>query len=227
MPKNVELGQRKIQKMPSMSEKHIEILKESAELAERKARETLILAARSHAPTNVIESAKDTTIITHSIAGSLGKPSDKWTGSPVNLANKLDIEDAKLDKKLEDFRVRNDQDIGKKIEGTGWLQMGYFTHILILCIVGVLVWFALRVFGMFNPVVGIGTKIVSGGAAAVSKLAGKGFSELIEGGERFKQKLDTEIDDPATREKIKNIFRDAHLEKQSRDVQDVVKGLTH
>lgn len=106
--------------------------------------------------------------------------------------------------------------------------MGYFTNLLMLGSLVIVGWIAIKVAGVAtgNPAVTVGTKIVEGAGKGVVNLVSKGFSEVIEAGEHFKKKIDEKIEDPQVREQVKELFAQAHMEKQSRDVQEVVKKLT-
>ena len=229
LPKKVEYFQDKVQKMPEASDKNIELQKQTAYMAKDKAKETLVAAIKENASTNVVTPAVDTAVLTDSLSGSLGKPVAPFTGQATNLVLKLNKEDAKLDAKLDEFKHQNDENAGKKIEGTGTFQLSYLTNLLVLGIIAMVLYAALKIVTLISggsPVVSVGTQIMEGSVKAVTKLAHKGFGELIEGGEQFKKLVEEKFDDPATQEKIKELFRNAHESKQSRDVQDVVKNLT-
>lgn len=232
IPKKVELFQSTVKEMPQVTTKNIEFQKETADLASKKARETLVAAVSELASTNVIKPAADTVILTDSLSGSLGKPSALWTGSAEALVSKLDREDAKYDNRLEHFRNNNDELAGKKIEGTGIIQLPYFLYLGVLFVIVILAYLGVKILAIvaqgtpYGSAVSVGTKIIQGGSKAVTSLVSKGFSEIIEGGELFKKWIDTELEDEETRDKVKELFQSAHKESQSRDVQDIVKNIT-
>lgn len=228
MPKKVEYFQDKVEKMPAPTIKQVEVQKEAAEFVARKTDQTVKAAIHENSSTNVLVPAIDANKVATSLSGSLGKPEDPWYGAAEKLAVRLDQLDAKLDKKLEEFRKDNDRNSGKAIEGTGFVQMGYFTNLLMLAALGFMGWIAIKVAGIAsgNPAVMVGTKIVEGAGKGMANLVSKGFSEVIEAGEHFKKKIDDRFEDPAVREEIKELFKQAHLEKQSRDVQEVIRKLT-
>jgi len=97
-PKNVEYGQKKVEKVPEETLKHKEVQKEAAKFIEKKTSETLIAATKEHSSTNVINPANEAHLMAYSLSGSLGKPQEDWTGTAAALATKLDRLDAKLDK---------------------------------------------------------------------------------------------------------------------------------
>jgi hypothetical protein len=227
LPKKVEYFQDKVQKMPAETPKQTEMQKEAAKYIENKTGEIIVEAVRENSSTNVLGPAVDAHVAAESLSGSLGKPQDDWKGTAKALADKLDRLDAKLDKKLEHFRKENDENAGKKIESTGIFQIGYFSNLLLIGAFLFAGWIIIKILGVLNPSVGIGTKVLSGGMAGVSKLVSRGFSEVVQAGESFKKKVDVEFEDPATREKIKSLFIQAHKENQSPDVQKAIKELTN
>lgn len=226
IPKRVEYLQDKVHEMPAASPKHEEVRKEAAAYTAAKTLKALEASIAENASTNVTRPITEAHIVATSLSGSLGKPYSPFVGPATTIAKRLDHEDAKLSKDLEDFRDKNDENKGKKIEGSGVFQIGYFANLLMLVIVGFLIWIAIKIVGLFYPVVSVGTRVIEGSAAATSKLVGKGFGEMVEGGELFKKWISEEIQDPATQAKVKELFASAHKEKQSRDVQDVIEKLT-
>lgn len=225
-PKKVEYWQDKVQKVPETTEKHKEVQKEAAEYVARKTKETVIEAIKVESPTNVLKPAIEAEVVAESLAGSLGKPVDPWKQEAEVLKAKLDKLDAKLDSKLEVFREDNDKNAGKKIEDTGIIKVGYFTQFIILAFIACAAWIAIKIVGLFNPAVKVGSQVLSGGFRGVTKIATKGFSEIIAGGEAFKRKIEEEFEDPDTVDKIKSLFRSAQLEKQSPEIQKAIKKLT-
>jgi hypothetical protein len=227
MPKKVEYFQDKVKEMPSQNPVHKETQKEAAAYVARKAKDTVNAAMLENSSSNVMKPALETEVVANSLTGSLGKPLEPWRRSAKLLSERLDKLDAKLDERMEDFRETNDKNTGKKIEGTGLIQVGYFTQLLVFGLFIILAWLAIRVLGIFNPAVAVGSQVLTGGIRGVGKIVKKGFTELIQAGETFKEKVDEEFEDPETRERILNIFRQAHKESQSSDVQEVIKKLTN
>lgn len=227
IPKKVEFFQDKVEKMPIVTESHKEVQKEAAEYVARKTDETVQAAIIEDSSTNVLKPAVEAAVVAGSLSGSLGKPISPWSKEAEVLAAKLDKLDAKLDAKLEAFRKENDQNIGKKIEGSGVFQIGYFPFLALIGCLLVVLWMGLKMVSLLSPEVSIGTRILGGGIRGVFSLAKKGFSEVVEGGEAFKKKVDIAFADPATREKIKELFTQAQKEKQSRDVQEAIQKLTN
>jgi hypothetical protein len=226
-PKKTEYFQDKVREMPSQSATHKEVQKEAAAFVADKTKQTVRAALDEKSSTNVLKPAIEAEVVADSLSGSIGKPLDPWEKSAKLLAERLDHLDAKLSEKLEDFREANDKNAGKKIEGTGLIQVGYFTQLLILAVLGIGAWLVIKVLGIFNPAVQVGSQVLSGGVRGVGKIVKKGFTEVIKAGESFKEKVDQEFEDPETRERILALFSQAHKENQSSDVQEVIKKLTN
>lgn len=226
-PKRVEYFQDKVKPVPEESLAHQELRKEASLYVSKKTAQITIAAIKENASTNVIIPSLEANVVASSLSGSLGKPIAPWTKQGGELAAKLDYKDAKLDIALEEFKQDNNKNTGKAIEGTGLFSMGYFTQFIILFFIGGLVWIAIKVLSVLNPTIGIGSSIIAGGTRAVAKFTGKALKEVVEGGEEFKKKIENEFEDPETQEKIKELFRQSQVEKQSRDVQDAVKKLTN
>ena len=135
---------------------------------------------------------------------------------------------AKLNSRIDDFREDNDRDVGKKIEGTGFLQVPYFVWLLIVAAVGFVgiiilgvLWTALKAYGMSNPPVALGLQAVELGGKATAKLA----SQLVKGGESFKDRIEKTITDSKVKEQVLGLFSSAHKEAQSPENQAVIKEL--
>lgn len=228
MPKQVEFGQDKVRAFPVAKAKETEVQRQTAQRAARKAEETFHAAIQTQAAAEVVKPAAETAVLTDAVTTSLGPPLAPApdTISSVQLAQKLDAAVARLETRIDSFRAANDQNIGKAVEGTGSFQIGYFTQFAIIGALLFFGWIAIKVMGIFNPTIAVGSRVLSGGAHAVSKVVSKGFSEVIEGGEEFKKQLVAKFDTLKTPEDIKELFRTTQQTKQSRDVQDLIRNLT-
>lgn len=221
-PKKVSFFQDKVEKAPEKTEEHLEIQKEAADYIYNKTEETVRAAIKENSSTNVLKPAVESHIVANSLSDSLGKPEKPFTKEPAEvLSRKLDRIEAKFDSKFRDFVVESDKNAGKKIEDTGF-SIGFFTQYFLIGIVVFVGWIVIKVLGLLNPAVGVGTKVLSGGFRGITSLASRGFTEIIEGGANFLKKVDETIEDPETKEKIKELFKQSQKEKQSRDVQEVV-----
>lgn len=156
------------------------------------------------------------------LAESMGPPATPYQGTATNLVLDLHKLESRYDAALKQLENKLDGLEGKKIEGTGLIQMGYFTWIALLFGIGALLFFVLKIVSIFNPPVALATSAVSAGAGLVRR----GFSEVVEAGEKFKDLVGKKIEDPDTQQHILDLFRRAHMETQSRDVQTVIQHLT-
>ncbi|WP_196301940.1 hypothetical protein, partial [Streptococcus pneumoniae] len=77
-------------------------------------------------PETVILPAGETAILSEAVADSVGPPLKPSNDPAPVLADKLSHTIAVLDKRLEQFKEDNNENAGKKIEGTGLLQIPYF-----------------------------------------------------------------------------------------------------
>ncbi len=233
MPKPIEFGQDKVHRVPVAKPRETEVQRQAAQRASQKAQETLQAALEEDCSPTVVEPAKETATLSDSVSRSLGPPLKpaRPTVTSDELARQLDTAVAKLDQRLEDFRKDNDENAGKKIEGTGVFSIGYISYLIImfLVLVGAVILFRVlkvvaNVAGAANPAVGVGLKAIQLGGAAASKAVG----QLIKGGETFKQRLSKDMPelDEALRVKVEEIFRTSHMTAQDEDVQHVIKELT-
>lgn len=228
IPKKVELGQDKIVAVPEVKSKESERLKQGAQRASETADETLFAALRENSTTNVIDPATATAILTEAVSESIGPPLSKALSSSAELAASVKADIARLERRLDEFRADNNKNIGKKIEGTGWLSVPYvvwlFGFVLLFFLglaVAAVFWTVLKVYAASNPPIAFGLKTVSMGAKAASKLA----SEVIQGGENFQAALKDKFT-PEIQQQIGELFVSSHQKAQSTENQGVVKSLT-
>lgn len=225
IPKRVEIGQDKVQKFPEEKSKEREIQRQAADRVSKDALELLRRIISEGGSSNVLKKASDTAIVADAVSDSLGPPLSPSDEPADKLAQKLNNATAKLQERIVDFRQDNDENVGKKIEGTGFLQIPYFLWIGGLAVAGFLAFAVLRVVlavvSAMNPGVALGTR-----AAAMSgKVLSKAFSQVIAGGQRFKTDLKSIVDDEALREKIVELFVTSHRQSQDEEIQSVVKHL--
>jgi hypothetical protein len=144
------------------------------------------------------------------------------------LAQSLSYRNAIYRADIRDFRDSNDQNQGKKIEGTGLFSVPYFVWIGILLVLGFigfivlsLIWGALKLFAMSNPPLALGLNA----AQLSAKGAGKMVTQIIKGGQAFKGKLDDIIEDSSLKDQLLQAFRDSHEKAQDEDTKTVIKHL--
>lgn len=229
VPQKVEFFQDKVQKFPEQSAALVELERQAIYRARDKTAEVAQVAVIENASTNVVFPAKEAAKLTEAVAVSLGppqyQPSDFVIGS-TDLAVKLEGSVAKYDKKVAKFKSANDENTGKKIEGTGIFQIGYFywvggilAGLAIIFIVGKLL---LTAASAANPGAAVGLGVLNVAQSVITK----GFSQLVKGGEDFKAWVEKEITDPQTKQKILDAFQTAHIKAQDGDVQNVVTAIT-
>lgn len=229
IPKNVEFGQSKVKKFPVPTAKQEELQRETAQRAKEKARETLVAATQENSSTNVINPAAETAELTDALSQSVGAPAKRPTATTSELADELRASLAKLDRKVEAFAQKNDEMAGKKVEGTGIIQIPYFIYLGGFLIVVVVLWHllhtALSVAGAAYPPAAIPASIAVGGMNVAQDLVAKGLKQVVKGGQAFKTWIDNEIPDEALKEKILSAFVANHQTAQDEDVQTLVKGI--
>jgi hypothetical protein len=217
--------------MPVASSAELEKQRRAAAMAEEQAKKTLDAALGVDAPVSVTQPAQATVDLTDALAKSVGPPKNpiRPTDSTHAVANELRSAVAKLTIRMDEFRADNDKNIGKKIEGTGWLQVPYFIWLggfLVVGFVGFILlgvaWSFVKMYAMSNPPVQLGVNAVQLGSNFLKKAVG----EIAKGGERFKQAVEREVEDPALQARIKNLFRVEHERAQSSEVQELVKQIT-
>jgi hypothetical protein len=231
IPKRVELGQDKVERVPVASATELEKQRRAAAMAEEQAQKTLDAAIGVDAPVCVTEPARATADLTDAVAKSVGPPKTpiQPNEDPHKVANDLRSAVAKLNARLDDFKADNDKNAGKKIEDTGWLKVPYFLWLggfLVVGFVGLIVlgvaWSFVKMYAMSNPPVQLGVNAVQMGANFLKKAVG----EIAKGGEKFKAAVEREVQDPALQAKIKDLFRVEHERAQSSEVQELVKAIT-
>jgi hypothetical protein len=226
IPKKVELFQDKVKQYPEYSDYARQLEKQLAQRLQQKTAQTVEAALVTRASTNVVVPAKEAERLAIANAVIVGPPEKPATITSEALAVKVESKAGKLDSKIEDFKAGNNENEGKKIEGTGLFQVSYFAWVGgILALVAILYFvgkLALNIAAMAHPGAAIGLNVVNG----IGAIASKGFSQLIKGGENFKNWVRKEIPDDAVQEKILAAFRAAQERAQDNDVQDTVRAVT-
>lgn len=229
IPKNVEFFQDKVAAVPEATSRETETQKQAAKLAAARAKDTLIAAVAENASPSVVIPASDTATLTESVSTSVGQPLHPSSLTAPELATKLDSAVASLGRRLDDFKEENNANSGKKIEGTGVFQISYFVWIGLVLFIGFILfiavsvgWSILKVFALTNPPLAMGINVASMGAKTVSK----GFTQLVRGGENFKDRVNAEIADKEIATKVLELFKSEQQKAQNEDVQEVVKHLT-
>jgi hypothetical protein len=222
IPKPVEYFQDKVRPVPERSEASEESLRQAARLAASRAADTERAALTTEAAPQVLAPARDTAILTGTVSTRLGPPSEPWRGEIEALVARMDAQEASYQRDLSTYRAQVQENLGRPIEGTGAIQVGYFTHLLILAAIFAVAWMIVRIIAIFNTPVAVGLKTVEGG----SRFLGRALAEVVEGGQEFKERLRNLLaDQPEMAERLAGEFRDAHRASQNRDTQSVVRQI--
>lgn len=226
LPKKVELFQDKVKAFPEPSAKQVELQKQVAERAHTRAGDTVRSAILEQVSTNVLAPAKEVELLTGATVLSVGPPMSQATISSDKLVRKLEEQIARLEGRMVDFKEANNENAGKKIEGTGLIQVPYVLWtggiLLVLFVLFSLLKLFLSVAALSNPAAALGL-----GALKVTQgVVTKGFAQVVHGGEQFKEWVSKEVQDSGLREKILEAFQSHQMKAQDRDVQDTVKALT-
>ena len=223
IPKSVEFGQDKVRKFPAHPVRQLEAERQAVQLSAVKAREAELEATLDGSA--AAKPAGESAELSEAVGRSLGPPSSPWTAEVSTLSQKLDAQTAKYNSLLAKFKAGNDENAGKKIEGTGFLQVPYLLYIGIVGGIIWVVWLVLRtvanVAAASNPGVAVGLKVAKVGGKTLSR----GFSQMLKGGQDFKAKVEEGIEDPAVKAQILEYFRTSHEVNQDADVQSLIKKL--
>ena len=221
LPADKEFFQKKVPSFPD-KDKKVEIQKQTAAVLATKVDQAYDAGLAYNIDSHAMAPLAEAHVLARPLSESLGQPLKPYTGDVTNLVGILHILEAKYDAALSKLETKLDGLEGKKIEGTGAIQIPYFLYLAIIVGVGALLVFIFKIVAIANPPLAIAGTAVSAGAGLVKR----GFGEMIEGGEHFKDLVAEKFEDPKLQAHILDLFRQAHMTKQSRDVQDVVKALT-
>lgn len=226
MPKPVEFGQDKVEKFPVFKPQEREVQRQVARKVDEAAQEVVEEAIRQKLPTNIVEKVKRVAKMADALKTSVGPPINKPGADPERMADALISKAGEYVVRVQDFAVENDDNAGKKIEGTGLIKVPYFVYIFGLAFVGI---FALTAYKIaapilkgLNPAVGVGLNTVEMGGRAMSR----SLSQLVKGGKGFLKSIQSEVADPAVRQQVEKIFKSAHKEAQDETTRKAVDHLT-
>ena len=220
IPKRVEYFQDRVRPVPERSAVADESLRQAARLAAQRAADTERAALATEAAPEVVAPARDTTVLTGAVAEHVGPPAAPWTGDINALIARMDAQEARYRARLDAYRDSVRPNVGKPIEGTGAIQVGYFTHLLILATIVAVAWVILKVVAITHAPVAIGMRTIEGGG----RFLGRAFAEVVEGGEEFKARIRKRLaSSPESLAAVLEEFQTAHRARQSRDVQGVVQ----
>jgi len=226
IPKKVEFFQDKVKAFPEQSAKLRELEREAVYQSHEKATETVVAALKEQVTTNVLAPAQDTMKLTEAALVAAGPPEKIPTLLPVELAQKVENAVGDYNQTVAKFAKQDDKNAGKKIEGTGLIQVSYFAWIGGIALVIIIALFVGKLLltgaAVANPGAAIGLNVVN---AAQSVLT-SGFSQLVKGGEEFKDWVTKEVSDSGLQKKILDAFQTSHMKNQDQQVQNVVAAMT-
>ena len=224
LPGRVEYGQREVKEVPNVAARPElqEAQKRAADFTADRIDEARVAAAKTDADASVQVPLAEASPVAMSLAYSLGAPERPWTRTGQDLADDLNRQQAKLDQSVNKYARKVQKDVGKDIEGTGIIQMGYFTQLFLVAGLGVVLWIGWKIFGAFYAPAALAQNVVG---RVSTKVLGKGFHQAIEGGEKFKQAV-KDLNRALEPKEIKELFAQAQSTVQDRDVQDLIKSLT-
>jgi hypothetical protein len=196
IPKPVELFQKKVHAFPEASAKLVEVQKETAQRAKEAARTTFETALQQDVSPELRADARDTVVLTDAVATSIGPPAKPSGVSADLLAKELRAEIARLNQKIDAFQEQNEKVAGKKIEGTGWLQIPYFVYLAVVIFVLIIGWHllhtvvtGLQVAGVANPALGVAGSV---GSAAMSEIETM-MKKVMAGAQKVASEVTTKI----------------------------------
>lgn len=233
IPKKVEFFQDKVQKYPELTTAQKEVEKQAALRAKEAAAQTLVAAVAESASTNVVTSATDAAVLTDAVSVAVGAPVKPSKEPAKYLAEQVYTGVAKHDRKVEVFKQDNNENTGKKIEGTGLLQIPYFVYVGVIALVLFIGWHiavvvlkGLQAAGVANPAIGAGATLGLGAMNVASATLHKGFVQIVKGGEEFKAWVKQQEFAPEVEQSILDAFRSHQQAAQDQDVKEVVKAVT-
>lgn len=223
IPKRVEFFQDKVKAVPQITEAEKEHQKQAAQYVADQIEVAKTVAVANGAAPEVIGPVDNANNVAHSLSTSLGPPLNPWPDTSTNLVNALNHDGAKYQQSLDKYAKDVQKDVGHKIEGTGLFSFSYFTYVGIILLLGAIAWFAIKVWGMVNPAVGLGANTVG---SVASSVVSKAFSEVVAGGEAFKTYLANSNLSSDVKDYVSSLFVQAHTSNQSQDVQKLITTLT-
>lgn len=165
------------------------------------------------------ENARIISNLTKSIQSSVGIPKKEVMATDINVKNILDdlrAENVRHTQEIKNYFEKMEKLEGKKVEGTGLIRVSYFTALLVVILIPIILFIAVKIFLVFNPAVGASVSVAGG-------VAKKALSEVVYGGERFKNLVKSKYENA---EDILTDFRVAHETEHSTDTKEIIKKIT-
>jgi hypothetical protein len=225
IPKRVELFQDKVRKFPEATQAAKEVQREAALRAKEKANETLVAAVAEQASPAVITPATETVVLTDVVSEVLGPPAKRPDIDTKALADEVRKTLAVLSKKVDSFKEDSNENVGKKIEGTGLVQVPYFVWLGGFLVFAFIAYHVLKLVLTAASAANPGAAIGVGAMNVAGSTASRAVVQLVSGGKEFLKWANDTIEDPALKQKVVDAFLTSHKEKQDGDVKAVVDHL--
>jgi uncharacterized lipoprotein YajG len=226
VPKPVELGQKKVREVPTKTSQQVEAEKQAADFVAKKIDQGRDEALKTQVSTNVIEPLTDARDAAHGLRQSLGAPMNTWNDNGAEMALRLGFLEAKLDRALAEHRKEVAPLVGKKIEGTGWIQIPYFMWIGLVLLFFFVLWTGLKIVGAIYPIVGLGVSGLSAAGRVGSSTVTKALEQVVKGGEAFKDSVNKlDLDDRA-KSVVLDLLRKHQMMSQDTDIQELIRKMT-
>jgi hypothetical protein len=225
-PKAVEFGQSKVKPVPVTSPQETELQKQAADFVKTRTQKAKEKALVTQAAPEVVRAVTEAELVADGLSVSLGPPKDPWRDEAERLAGLLKNQQARFDAQLDAYRKAVAPHVGKKIEGTGLLKIGYFQMWGLAIGAVLLIGLGLKIYGMANPVVGAGVAAVSAVGRIGAGVVSKAFSEVVAGGEAFKEYVEKSPLTAEVKATVLDLFSRAHAEAQNDPAKEIVKKMT-
>lgn len=232
LPKKVEFGQAKVPAYPEKTDKQKELERQTADALVKKTQEVKDAVIFYEDPPEVVKPAQEATKLAQGLSTALGPPSAPWTGPSDALVARLEAAVARQNQALEKLSDKLDKYEGKKIEGTGVVQLPYFVYLGIvaagLALLVALIHAGVNIGAMLNPGVAaakVALNVAEAGAAAAGTLAIKTAKQVVAGGGAFIKDLEGSAMAQSIKDDVKKLFATAQSKSQDADVKETVKSL--
>lgn len=226
VPKKVEFFQDKVQTFPEQPAKLVELEREAIARALDKTAEVVVVATREKASTNVVAPAKEANTLVQAVATVIGPPEKPApvTESSDKLAVRLESAVAKFSDTVQEFKLENNKNSGKKIEGTGLVQVSYvfWAGGIVLGVLALLLAgrFLLTLAASANPAAAAALTALN----AAGAIAKKGASEVVTEVESAAKLVEEKVKDSGIKEEILAALTKTQVKAQ--DTHAVVQTLS-
>lgn len=222
---NKEFGRKSVPKLPEkVTPRFQETQKEGLTYVKYKLDDVWTYSLTNDVSTNLAADIYATKRVVDALCLQVGPPRYEFKGNFTNLIRNIVGTVSEYDRQMDTFERKLEPLEGKKVEGSGWLSISYWTYYLIMAVVLVVLYITIKILlTIFAPEVAVG---LNSAGRMTSGMLSKAFSQLVAGGEAFKENLDKITDNRELQEKIKHTFRTSQMAEQDKQVQNIVRTLT-